>query len=382
MLPNLSEYLEASLKQLQACIANCEYTFSLDESKATAHLQYVKFDPINGEPKFNTLAKVLAKHVVRFSLSASTRELMRKELEDPDEGDLLFKARDYFRKIEDSGEVGELLLFFLLEAAFGAPQVVCKMELKTNPGDEVKGTDGIHVKWDTENDHLDIFLGESKLYADLGKALTSIFDSITTLYDLDRIDDELHLVTAHFKHLDSETQSIITSFINRASPQSNCHIIHACLVGFDWDEYILLLNDRRQDFFQQFETYYKKHAATIQDMLNFRFKKCKHKHISFKFLFIPFRDVSEFRRAFYKALLGVDIAKKAEAEAPASAPAKAKEKIEPKSTKPSDNTRSVEPVPTTKPSDSSKRIPDAPIISVSGENVDKRAGTKKAGDAS
>jgi len=307
ILPVLAAYLEASSKQLQSCISECVHPFSLTEPKATVHLQYVKFDPANGEPKFDVLAKVLAKHVVRFSLSLSTREQIKKSIEDPDEGDLFLRARDYFRKIEDAGEVGELLLFFLMEAAFGAPQVVCKMELKTNSGDEVKGADGIHVKWDSNDDHLDVFLGESKLYGDISSALTSIFKSITEFYDLGRLDEELHLVTAHFKHIDKNLQDIITSFINRASPDSSCHVIHACLVGFDWSDYKLLLGDKRQEFFIQFEDHYRRYAPSIEKMLNSRFKSCTHKHVSFKFLFLPFKDVMEFRHAFYRALLGVDV---------------------------------------------------------------------------
>jgi hypothetical protein len=307
ILPNLATYLQASAKQLKACIGEVTHTVTLTEPKATVHLQYVKFDAANGEPKFDVLAKVLAKHIVRFTLSASTRERMLHEIDDPDEGELFMKARDYFKKVENSGDVGELLLFFLLEAAFEAPQVVCKMELKTNPRDEVKGADGIHVKWDVADDHLDVFLGESKLYDSISDALTSVFTSITDFYDLDRRDEELHLVTAHFKHTDKNLQDAITTYLNRESTEGACHIIHACLVGFDWPKYRLLLGDTREEFFREFEEHYRHYAPNIQNMLNDRFAECKHKHVSFKFLFLPFRDVNEFRHAFYRILLGVDV---------------------------------------------------------------------------
>ncbi len=307
VLPDLAAYLEATRRQFEACIGEVTHTFNLSEPKATVHLQYVKFDATNGEPKFDLLAKVLAKHVVRFSLSVSTRDRMLKDVDDPNEGDLVFKARDYFRKIETSGEVGELLLFFLLEAAFSAPQVVCKMELKTNPKDEVKGADGVHVKWDVDDDHLDVFLGESKLYGDIGEALSSVFGSITEFYDLGRLDEELHLVTAHFKHVDADLQDAITKFLNRGSTEDTCHVVHACLVGFDWDDYKHLLGEKREEFFKEFENYYRKYAPAIEKMLNHRFAGCKHKHVSFKFLFLPFKEVNEFRRAFYRALLGADV---------------------------------------------------------------------------
>lgn len=326
MLPDLALYLEATAKQFHACIGEVTHTFNLTEPNAAVHLQYVKFDPTNGEPKFDVLARVLAQHVVRYSLSVSTRDRMLKHIGDPNEGDLAFKARDYFRKIENAGEVGELLLFFLLEAAFSAPQVVCKMELKTNSNDEVKGADGIHVRWDVDHNHLDVFLGESKLYGDVGEALTSVFDSITEFYDLGRLDEELHLVTAHFKHVNADLQDAITKFLNRGSAEDTCHVVHACLVGFDWKEYKHLLSDKREEFFRQFEDYYRKYAPTIERMLNHRFAGCKHKHVSFKFLFLPFKEVNEFRHAFYRALLGMDVPylerKNPAKPVPAAAPAK------------------------------------------------------------
>lgn len=308
VLPDLARYLEASAQSLQACIAEVTHPFNLTEPKATVHLQYVKFDPTNGEPKFDLLAKALRRHVVRYALSTSTRRKMKKDIGDLDEGDLFVKARDYFRKLEDAGEVGELLLFFLLEAAFAAPQVACKMELKTNPGDEVKGADGLHVKWDVKDEHLDVFVGESKLYGDLGAALTSVFKSITEFYDENRLDEELHLATAHFKHVDEQLRDEIAKLINRGSPEANCHIVHACLIGFDWEEYKLLQQaDKREAFFRQFEDSYRSYAPKIEKMLNYRFDGCKHKHVSFKFLFLPFKDVNEFRHAFYRELLGADV---------------------------------------------------------------------------
>src|SRR5258706_13963841 len=81
LLPNLAAYLQASAIQFNACIAEVTHTFTLTEPKATVHLQYVKFDPTSGEPKFDVLAKVLAKHVVRFTLSVSTRARMLAEME-------------------------------------------------------------------------------------------------------------------------------------------------------------------------------------------------------------------------------------------------------------------------------------------------------------
>lgn len=307
VLPPLQEYLEASRKRFAACLAPLDEQVTIDGTQSDITLHFVKFDPNTKEPKFGLLAKALAKHVVRFCLSARSRKNIRERDDfDEDEGELFITAREYFRKLKDSGEVGELLLFFLLEAAIEAPQVVCKMELKTNPGDEVKGADGIHVKWDEKDEHLDIFLGEAKLYQDIGTAMTKALKSIKDFYDRNRLDDELHLVTAHFKHLDENFQRKVTAWVNRETAPEECHIIHSCLIGWDWSQYKRLATDR-DGLFNDFEQEYRNYCKNIQKLLSTRFQEYSHKHLSFHFLFIPFDSVGEFRKAFYRELLGVDI---------------------------------------------------------------------------
>ncbi len=64
ILPDLAQYIEASVKKFQACVTEVSHTLDVDAAKTTVHLQYVKFDPNTGEPRFDVFAKVLAKHVV------------------------------------------------------------------------------------------------------------------------------------------------------------------------------------------------------------------------------------------------------------------------------------------------------------------------------
>lgn len=307
LLPPLKEYLEACEKRFANCLAPLDELVTIDGTNANVTLHFVRFDQTTKQPRFGLLAKALAKHVVSFCLSARTREEVKaRAAYDDDEGELFMIARDYFRKLKDSGEVGELLLFFLLEAALGAPQVVCKMELKTNANDEVKGADGIHVKWDDKDGHLDVFLGEAKLYQDIGAAMTKTLESVKDIYDRNRLDEELHLVTAHFKHLDENFQRRVTAWVNRETAPNECHIIHSCLIGWDWSQYQRLATDR-DGLFDEFEREYRSYCTNIRDLLSTRFQAYSHRHLSFHFLFIPFASVGDFRKAFYRELLGVDI---------------------------------------------------------------------------
>lgn len=309
LLPPLNDYLEACQRRFTACLADLDEHCEIDGANAEATFHFVKFDPTTKEPKFDVLAKALAKHVVSFCLSARSRQQIQSRPGFDDEsGELFMIARDYFRKVKDAGDVGELLLFFLLESAIGAPQVVCKMELKTNPKDEVKGADGIHVRWDETDHHLDVFIGEAKLYKNIGDAMTNALNSVKELYTRNRLDEELHLVTAHFKHLDEPFQQLVTAWVNRETAEEECHIIHSCLIGWDWPQYHRLKTER-DALFEEFEEEYRKYCSNIRSLLISRFGDYSHGHLSFHFLFVPFASVGDFRLAFYRELLGVEIEK-------------------------------------------------------------------------
>ena len=81
------------------------------------------------------------------------------------------EARRLFIDSDTSGEGGELLLYFLLEAELGLPQVLCKMPLKTNSKMPIHGVDGVHAGL-LKNGGLAVYWGESKLYADVQSAMT------------------------------------------------------------------------------------------------------------------------------------------------------------------------------------------------------------------
>lgn len=55
---------------------------------------------------------------------------------------------------------------------------MCKMSLKTSGSMPIHGCDGIHASYDEAGDILSLFWGESKLYKDIGDALTDCFDSL------------------------------------------------------------------------------------------------------------------------------------------------------------------------------------------------------------
>src|ERR1700722_716078 len=147
----LSQFLEASTVQYSACLSQLPVTHSINGIDATVRFQHLRFDA-NGEPKFRDLAEALADHIIEYCFSARRRSAPKKPHEF---ARLSREGRAYLRKMDTSGEAGEMLLYLLLEAVLGAPQMVAKMELKTNPKMENHGSDGIHMKWDEKDQVLD-----------------------------------------------------------------------------------------------------------------------------------------------------------------------------------------------------------------------------------
>lgn len=294
----LAEYLEAVEAQYRACMGHVEHDLVIDDVEATLRFHHLKFDG-SGVPKFDALANTLVEHVIYFCIASRQRpgalrahEYIR----------LYKQARDLFRKEEKSGEAGELLLYFLLETVLKAPQAVCKMSLKTNRREEVKGSDGIHVAYDEDDGCLVLYLGEAKQYQSYGDAMTEAFQSIETLHNQRRVDYEIELVTSHFKHLDSDLQNRVSEYLDSTDPNGECKIRHACLIGFDWTKYSALGTDKHRKFVADFKSEYLKHCKRLAKKTSELFDRYSCRHLSFEFFFIPFKSVAEFRAAFKRVL--------------------------------------------------------------------------------
>ena len=93
-------------------------------------------------------------------------------------GEFLMKACSQFKTPDpNSGEGGELLLYSFLEGHLGAPKILSKMEIKTSSEHYSYGSDGIHVLEIAPNEYQLIF-GESKMYADVKRAIKASFASL------------------------------------------------------------------------------------------------------------------------------------------------------------------------------------------------------------
>ena len=244
----------------------------------------MKFDG-NGRPMSKALAELLYQYIIHYCIAAKNRP---SAITAKESAQLTKEARKLFRHpdiTDDSpdktGEAGEALLFFLMEAIIQAPQIVSKMELKTNRKLEANGSDGIHARWNEKDEIVDFYFGEAKLYQKIDDAIAS---------------------AKHFKYADSEVQKAVTEHIKLGEPGPGARVNHACLIGYNWDEYDNKSNKSSRELAQEFKEKLKEATSFIAAQLDKKLEGFSRKHLCLEVFFIPFPSVQNFRNEFNEAL--------------------------------------------------------------------------------
>lgn len=146
----------------------------LDKQKKTKlDLFVINID--SNEFDFETLKTRLVDPVVDFALSRQIKQQHKKH----QSATLSKKAREKFKQENNTGELGEFLLFCFLETHLNAPKILTKLEIKTSSSKYVNGSDGVHML-ELDNGNYHVIYGESKteknLTTGIRKAIKSIYD--------------------------------------------------------------------------------------------------------------------------------------------------------------------------------------------------------------
>ena len=305
LVKNIAEKISVDSPDFSNCINVVEHDLEITGIETTVRFHYLKFDG-NKKPMVKALADTLYAYIIDYCLSAKNRD---EGLTTRQSTLLTKEARGLFRhpKITDAspdktGEAGETLLYFLMEAVLKAPQMVSKMELKTNHKDEVKGSDGIHARWNPELELIDFYFGESKLYKKVADALTSALKSVNDFHDIKMYEHEFNMVTKHFKYADEEVKHEISQLFINGNPGPNVRINHACLIGYDYIGYNNVYSEPHSKLKEKFEYEFLSSGSKLVDLLQKKLDKFEKKHLIFDVFFLPFPSVVDFRNAFNEAL--------------------------------------------------------------------------------
>jgi hypothetical protein len=240
------------------------------------------------------VVETLLSYITHFCLKAQRR----KGLNEKERNIAYREARKLFRKHLKSGQPGELLVYFMIEAVLKAPQVLKKMPITTSTEDERKGSDGVHARWIKEDGELEVIFAEAKLHGDFAAAIKDAFKSMSSFHDSETKDHEINYFLNAFSLLPEDQQKLLRSYVEGEN-KAKCQEVHACLVGYDWDEYECLKDERKTEFLKDFEKRYVEWAQTnIWPKLSAELKAFKHYHLRFEFFFVPFTSVQNFRNLF------------------------------------------------------------------------------------
>lgn len=179
------------------------------------------------------ILKELKKHASNPMDVASAMAALRRE------------ARQAFQTYREqcparSGEAGELLAYLFAEHFLRAPMAIAKMHTKTNSEMPVFGADGLHVRYRSDIDSLEVFYLESKVHKTINSAAADAAKSMSDFQKGKQRNLELNLALnfGNFDHLDDDAQEALASFLDPYGTKTASRLDrHACLLAYNEPAY-------------------------------------------------------------------------------------------------------------------------------------------------
>lgn len=246
-LETILSSLRKDFSKLSARLKTVTHTVTCGNKHVTFRIYYPALR--DRKSTVGDLVDVISIHLIHFALPrAEVQEVLALKdtlaAEEFAERIVILQQRatDLFKKAQKAtnrnGEAGELILYLLTEWVLKAPQLLAKMSLKTNPAMPVHGADGIHVGICPKTKKPILYWGESKLYADIGKAISEAVKSLVTSLSHAAVKHELSLVQRYIdlSGLDDADKKKLLAYLDPFDKKSNerreaC----TCLLGFDFD---------------------------------------------------------------------------------------------------------------------------------------------------
>jgi hypothetical protein len=245
----IAALLTRNYSGLRARIRTLDNEIKCPGSAITLRLYYPAFR--SDAPTIGDLVDTIALYIISFALPRSQIAEVYKLYDTVTveefslrHSELEQRALALFKRVQDAtqrnGEAGELLLYILTEWILEAPQLLAKMCLKTNRNMPVHGSDGVHVRYFEDKKVLCLYYGESKLHAEVGKAISAAMESTTTALKHESTKHEIELVHRHIDltGFDQDAKQSILQYLDPLDEQSNHRVnVVTCLIGFNFDAF-------------------------------------------------------------------------------------------------------------------------------------------------
>lgn len=217
---------------------------------------------------------------------------------------LVEQARRSFTDLSNTGEGGEMLLFLLTERFLKLPQILCKMDLKTDSRMHYHGADGVYAGV-TETGLLKLYWGESKIYTTARKAINACLASLAPFLvepEHEEAERERDLILLSDKADLSDqrlTEAIRTYFDKSSIMSKRVQYCGVALVGFDAAFYP---NEDVTAVTDQIVNAARASIKTWQAEISTRLKVEKLERFEIQLFCIPLPSAKEFRAAFLKSM--------------------------------------------------------------------------------
>ena len=303
----LTEMLSGDPEELGIHLSVVKKDVAVADSKTTLHVHCLTVDTM-GRVKLARLAEymrdTLADYAIPRSKLQAAKDRDKKFKQTSAVTKLHHEAINLFTDLAKTGEGGEMLLYLLAERFLKIPQVLCKMDLKTDSAMHYHGADGIYASV-TDDGILKLYWGESKIYGDASDAIRDCLASLTPFLvgpegeDSER-ERDLILLSDKADLNDEKLTRAFRKYFDTSSPKSN-RVVYCgiALVGFDCNCY------PAEDVKAIATEVMAKAEAAIEvwsKQIRNRTSVEKVHDIEIQFLCVPLPSADDFREAFLKAL--------------------------------------------------------------------------------
>jgi hypothetical protein len=177
---DLSSALTGNPEALEVHLTLVERDVTIDGHLVKIHCHCLTVDG-NGRVQPHLLAQFMRNAAVDYAIPrsklADAKARDNKFNSTEAVAELIERAKRSFTDLAKSGEGGEMLLFLLAERFLKLPQILCKMDLKTDTRLHYHGADGVYTGVTPEG-ILKLYWGESKVYGDASSAIRDCLNSL------------------------------------------------------------------------------------------------------------------------------------------------------------------------------------------------------------
>lgn len=218
--------------------------------------------------------------------------------------ELFEQAKRSFTDLAKTGEGGEMLLFLLAERYLKLPQILCKMDLKTDTRMHYHGADGVYADVTSEG-ILKLYWGESKIYGDASSAIRDCLNALAPFllepeHEEAERERDLVLLSDKADLSDPKLTGALRMYFDKSSIMSRrvkyCGI---ALVGFDASFYP---KDGAKAVAEEIAKNSRAELAHWSNSIGKHLKLNKLDQMEIELFCVPLPSAEGFRAAFLKAM--------------------------------------------------------------------------------